>query len=359
MGSPAVIHLRDDGSVYEPPKVTEPGQDVLHLDDSGSVIGRNGSLGLGSKPQLDIRSDNSFPGNPGPFIANIALPVAGGMIGSAVDAPMLGAGAGSLIGEGLKHLSPNNFSESEEAPSMGDSALNIGANMGLEGGNSIVNSLIKNRGFKPAMAELFASKMGQAVPGIKNATNNAKVAQGLSSATDGITNPAERDALKDALGKGSRGGRITNSDAISDALESKENRGIISQGSKDNVNTILDMAKDTYDPKNMSARFLHMGKTGLMLSAGGTVAHSLGVPGAAGVAGGLLIGNEVLGQIASNPTMSKLIIEGMKSPESSSAKLAREAIMFSLRGTEQYMMDSNGEKHKVIISKEGVPQLPR
>lgn len=340
----------DFDKVPTAPGITHGEAKELDFNDVPALdLGKN----FQKKPNLQIKSDGSFPGNPGPFIANQVLPVAGATLGGP-----LGAGAGSLIGEGLKHLSPNNFSESEEAPSMGDSALNIGANMGLEGGNQVVNSLIK-KGFKPAMAELFASKMGQAVPGIRNATNNAKVAQRLSSATDEITNPAEKDALKGALGKGSRGGRITNPDAISDALESKENRGIISQGSKNNVNTILDMAKDTYDPKNMSARFLHMGKTGLMLSAGGTVAHSLGVPGAAGVAGGLLIGNEVLGQIASNPTMSKLIIEGMKAPESSSAKLAREAIMFSLRGTEQYMMDSNGEKHKVIISKEGVPQLPR
>lgn len=359
MADQQVIHLDDNGNVIvpSPPKVTEPGNDVLHLDDSGNTIGKNGAL-FEHKPDLQIKGEHSYDPR---IVAPNVLAAAGGTAGSLLGGPVggiAGAGLGSAAGEFLKHEDPTHYSQDGTAPTMEDSALNVGLNAAGEGANQAVTGIVQKwvqGGIKRPVAEFLASKMGSAVPAVKNAINNDKVASGLTELP--LKKPGqnidEPKAISTILGKGAKNGRINNSEAITSEMEKPEYRGIVSEETKKNINDLIETASSTTDP-NTPKGSLYMSKAGLVLGSA-ALNHEAGM-----AAGGLILGNELLGHIAANPQIMSLMKEVKDlPPDSAKAKLLKQAVLFAARGTTQYMVSPSGEKEQVVISKDGVPQLPR
>lgn len=466
MADQQVIHLDDNGNVIvpSPPKVTEPGNDVLHLDDSGNTIGKNGAL-FEHKPDLQIKGEYSYDPR---IVAPNVLAAAGGTAGSLLGGPVggiAGAGLGSAAGEFLKHEDPTHYSQDGTAPTMEDSALNVGLNTAGEGANQAVTGIVQklvSQGVKKSVAQFLASKIGSTFPAVKNAitkdtiasnigklgdlpqgetipsnirsvprvggsstpgdeptsiTGNpsireapegngqyrkplwqqdqgttvipknipqeeriplwqqeVKVGEGVAPTNTGSVskqivagqarprdNSQEQSLVNEILSKNTKNGRVTSVEGIQKYLDDPQytpekaaGGKYLSQPSRDMLETIQDLSKKADYGESSAKSAMYMAKGALVLGAS-AVSHPAGA-----VASGLILGNEALGRMAENPRLMSLMKEVKDlPPDSQKAKLFRQAAMFALRGTTQYMVTPSGEKEQVVISKDGVPQLPR
>ena len=397
-GNPQTIHLNDDGSPYIPQ------QDVIHLDDSGNEVGRNGILNLKNQ------TFQSPPPGQGPDIQNVvpsgnqigttvagALPALGATAASETG-PLgmaLGAAGGSQAANILKSYFPKTFSENQQPPSMLDQLSSDATAAATERGNQIISAAAPEVG-RLGMTGL--SKVPSIAKGIKYQSDldayNGEVERNIQAGIDAKTSKdmaiaklksfAQKDstagvgidepkAVQEILGKTINVKDSVNVDKLNSMLDDPAYRGIISDGTKANMKAIGKAAQDADEalasipdagkaPKAPVYRqggkyFLRYGAPTMIGGAAGSMigmSHE-GVMAGAGVGGLIQLGQSQLAKIAQDPVKTRALVKLM-SPDTTSgeAKLISNGLLRGLRGEEVMMNDE-----KVKINDQGVPQIQR
>ena len=363
-----------------------PQQGIQFSDEKGQLLNlRSGTFqspppGQGPDIQNVVPSGNQI----GTTIAN-ALPGIGATAGTTLApeaAPIsgpLGAGAGAAVANILRSYAPQYFSENGKTPGMGEQLSNIGQNAAMEGTGQVISRAVPN--LSSEGASLLAK-----LPGFKTAVNAAKTAQNLQAVKDAVNATTDEGmALKRVMAEGStKSGAINDTEAIRKALEdpnythvvrantqagTKVLKDLISPETRKNVSDLMDQLDKVKEKPNDSSVFQQGGKfilrTGLK-AAPGMVANSvLGNPLPASVAGGISAGGieltqSMLSKIVQNPSLTKaLIANADSSTPPALAKLYQQGLLRGLRGEQTFMQSPSGEREKVTINDEGVPQLSR
>lgn len=333
-------------------KSPPPGQVELPEGPSGSQIG--------------IPLVNALPGlgaSAGVALAPEVAPLSGS----------LGASAGAAVANILRSYAPKYFSKDGQAPSMGDQLSNIGINAGLEGAGQVVAGAVPNLSSE-------GSKLVAQLPGIRRtvkASQQASKVEDLVNASKQETD--EGKALKDVLSKGMKGGSFTNTDAIRKQLDEGDYHKVIADtlgGTKKvvdminpetriNLKAILDQTDKMKDVKPEDAGNIYQkgGKYLLKVGTLGGLGSMVGVPHAYAAAnvglGALEFTSNQLSKIAQSPGLTKALIANMDSQTPPAlAKLYQQGLMRGLRGESMFFQYPSGEREKVTISDQGVPQLP-
>lgn len=317
-------------------------------------------------PTIGPQSPPAMPQNGGPggvedAIRNspLMIPMAASAIGGTFGG-IPGAAAGSLVGEVLKHFAPKTFSADEQAPSLGDSATNIGMDTLTQGViPKVVGGAISSLGSKEGRAALMASKIGRQIPAVKNALEDTTLKGFIDPETQGGHNLAETINVKKIFSKGMSGDKITNPSAILDELKSSDYDFTVSPEVKSGIQDFVSTIKEQ---KGNGSNILNYSKNRLLLSVpaiAAGVATGHGVATAAG-AGAVMLADSALKRALANPETARLLTlaakSGLDTPE---AGIIQKALIGSLRGAEVYFLSPEGKQEPAQIGQDGSIQYRR
>lgn len=170
----------------------------------------------------------------------------------------------------------------------------------------------------------------------------------------------ERAGINRAIGRGK-----IDPDKVLEALSGPDStiyNEAIRPDVRNNIKNLMGALKEGFKPETYNAlptdaSILSLSKGKLLLGAPvAAAAHLLGVPGGAlGAASGIVLGEGAINLLMKDPTLAKLTIAAVKTPQSSPmSPIINKAIMAGLRGA---MVMVNGEN--AVIGPKGELQYPR
>jgi hypothetical protein len=245
--------------------------------------------------------------------------IAGSILGGGVDPITAGAGAGlgSVISQELRNEFPKIFGELDKSPT--GFATQVGSDVATEG-------------VGPELAGKVLQKGIQMLPSVKAGLQGQRLAA-LTKEGQTLAGPelAENININGILGKGMKGGKITDPDAILGELNKAKYDFTVSPESKE---AITALAKAATPSGSSTDRVLNYVKGRVVLGAGAgllgaTVGSSLPA------AGGIVLTDAALGALTRNPFTAKLVTRALETPASApEAGLITKFLSQAIKATE-------------------------
>lgn len=173
-----------------------------------------------------------------------ALPMIGGSFGGPIGR-IGGAAAGSILGQVLKNFSPKLFSQDDQAPSLGDSATQVGLDTVTQGVLPSALGGVLKLATPEGRAALMASKIGRQFPAVRNSLGDS-ISQSLYKIKypeSSVIETAAQNAQDSAKSLGPLG--IKNNPNFSEGTVGKDLLDIPyeqTQGSTNSISKVADKA---------------------------------------------------------------------------------------------------------------------
>jgi hypothetical protein len=293
-------------------------------------------------------------------VATGALPMLGSLFGPE------GTIAGSLARQAMGQILPQGYGGDErptDIPSaMGNVALGTGEDLlAQEGIPRVVNKIMNAvREPRQAIANLLSSKMFNWHPAVSNAVAQDTIDSAMPQVTQTIqdVHGPERSAVRSLMSKGysETAGTIDPDKILKEFDNPKSDYSAIQGDTKKNITDLMNTVKDAQASKTGSSNVLnsfnrHLAFEAPWLVGGLITGHE--VAGAAG-AGAIVLGDKAISKLMSDPVTAKMVVLAAKTPKTNEATpLLQKYLVNALKGTEVYVMNSEGKKEPAQIGQDG------